>query len=219
MYVMLDDFHHRTKPELSGDAIAARARRATLQDEITDGLINVFGAPPVEGLGTAGGFKIVIEDRGDTGLEALQNDGRRDRRRRRQDAQACRACSPASAPTRPGSTSTSTATEVKTHGRLDDEVFNTLQVYLGSLYINDFNRFGRTWQVNVQGDANFRKQIDDLKQLKIRNEHGRDGAVRLAGHDPRRHRAGADHALQHVSRRPRSTATPRRASARARRST
>ena len=43
------------------------------------------------------------------------------------------------------------------------EVFNTLQVYLGSLYVNDFNRFGRTWQVNVQADANFRKQIDDLQ--------------------------------------------------------
>ena len=55
------------------------------------------------------------------------------------------------------------------------EVFNTLQVYLGSLYVNDFNRFGRTWQVNVQGDADFRKQIEDLKQLKVRNERGRDG--------------------------------------------
>ncbi len=53
-----------------------------------------------------------------------------------------------------------------------DEVFNTLQVYLGSLYVNDFNRFGRTWQVNVQGDSNFRKQIEDLKLLKIRNQQG-----------------------------------------------
>ena len=43
-----------------------------------------------------------------------------------------------------------------------EEVFNTLQVYLGSLYVNDFNRFGRTWQVNVQGDADFRKRIEDL---------------------------------------------------------
>ncbi len=53
-----------------------------------------------------------------------------------------------------------------------DEVFNTLQVYLGSLYVNDFNRFGRTWQVNVQGDSRFRKQIEDLKLLKIRNQAG-----------------------------------------------
>jgi multidrug efflux pump subunit AcrB len=53
-----------------------------------------------------------------------------------------------------------------------NEIFTTLQVYLGSLYVNDFNRFGRTWQVNVQGSADFRKQIEDLKQLKVRNERG-----------------------------------------------
>jgi multidrug efflux pump subunit AcrB len=52
------------------------------------------------------------------------------------------------------------------------ELFNTLQVFLGSLYVNDFNLFGRTWQVNVQAEANFRKQIEDIKQLKIRNDRG-----------------------------------------------
>ncbi len=57
------------------------------------------------------------------------------------------------------------------------ELFNTLQVYLGSLYVNDFNLFGRTWQVNVQGQSNFRKQIDDLRQLKVRSE--RNGMVPL----------------------------------------
>ncbi len=71
LYVMLDDFHHRTKPSLSGDAIAARLRTVLLE-EIPDGEITVFGAPPVEGLGTAGGFKFMIEDRGDNGLEAIQ---------------------------------------------------------------------------------------------------------------------------------------------------
>jgi multidrug efflux pump subunit AcrB len=52
------------------------------------------------------------------------------------------------------------------------ELFNTLQVFLGSLYVNDFNRFGRTWQVNVQADANYRKQVEDIKQLKVRNAAG-----------------------------------------------
>ena len=61
---------------------------------------------------------------------------------------------------------------VKTLGVSVSELFNTLQVYLGSLYVNDFNRFGRTWQVNVQGEAQFRKQIADLKQLKVRNVQG-----------------------------------------------
>src|SRR5262249_47125907 len=72
LFVMLDDFHERTAPDLSGDAIAARLE-SVLQEEIKDGLINVFGAPPLDGLGTAGGFKIIVEDRGDSGLNALQN--------------------------------------------------------------------------------------------------------------------------------------------------
>ena len=69
------------------------------------------------------------------------------------------------------------------------EMFNTLQVYLGSLYVNDFNRFGRTWQVNVQADAKFRSQIDDIKQIKIRNAQGNMVPLGDAGRRPRR-RAG-----------------------------
>ena len=52
------------------------------------------------------------------------------------------------------------------------DAFDTLQIYLGSLYVNDFNRFGRTWQVVVQADAKFRNQVDDVKQLKVRNRQG-----------------------------------------------
>jgi multidrug efflux pump len=52
------------------------------------------------------------------------------------------------------------------------DVFDTLQVYLGGYYVNDFNRFGRTWQVNLQADAAFRADIDRIKQLKVRNADG-----------------------------------------------
>lgn len=170
MYVMLDDFHRRTKPSLHGDAIAARLE-TRFQEEIQDGLVNVFGAPPVEGLGTAGGFKIIIEDRGDNGLESLQGTAER---------------LVAQGSANPGLQGLFTSFRANTPWLFLDidrakatamglsmaEVFNTLQVYLGSLYVNDFNKFGRTWQVNVQGDSNFRKQIEDLQQLKIRNERG-----------------------------------------------
>ncbi|HKB36811.1 MAG TPA: efflux RND transporter permease subunit, partial [Gemmataceae bacterium] len=61
----------------------------------------------------------------------------------------------------------------RTLGVRMDEVFNTLQVYLGSLYVNDFNRFGRTWQVIAQAKQDYRRKIEDLKQLKIRNEDGK----------------------------------------------
>ncbi|MEJ7637033.1 MAG: efflux RND transporter permease subunit, partial [Singulisphaera sp.] len=170
MYVMLDDFHHRTKRELSGDAIAARLQ-AKLQDEVTDGLVNVFGAPPVEGLGTVGGFKVVIEDRGDNGLETLQAVTEKVVADASDTAGLQGLFSSFRANT-PWLFLNIDRDRVKMMGVSMGEVFNTLQVYLGSLYVNDFNRFGRTWQVNVQGDANFRKQIEDLKQLKIRNERG-----------------------------------------------
>jgi len=170
MYVMLDEFHRRTTPELSGDAIGVEVQ-AKLQAEIEDGLINVFGAPPVEGLGTAGGFKIVIEDRGDNGLDGLQG-----------ATEGVVADAGKTGELRGMFTSFRANTPwlyldidrnmVRTMGVSMAEVFSTLQVYLGSLYVNDFNRFGRTWQVNVQGDANFRKQIEDLKQLRVRNERG-----------------------------------------------
>src|SRR5262249_26067490 len=143
-----------------------------LQDEVKDGSINVFGAPPIDGLGTAGGFKIVIEDRGDSGSEALQ-------------AVAEKVVQ--SGNSTPGLRELFTSyrantpwlfldidrTAAKRMGVPTSEVFNSLQVYLGSLYINDFNRFGRTWQVNVQAAPHFRSRIEDLSQIKMRNDSGK----------------------------------------------
>ncbi len=176
MYVMLGEFHHREAASMSGDAIAVRLRD-DFQAEVPAGLINVFGAPPVEGLGTAGGFKIVIEDRGDLGQEAMQATA--------EQVIADGGANPALTALFTGFRANTPwlfldidRSKLSTMGVSAAEAFNTLQVFLGSLYVNDFNRFGRTWQVNVQGDANFRKQIEDLKQLKIRSERG--GMVPLA---------------------------------------
>ena len=183
MYLMLDDFHKRLDPELSGPAIAASLQKR-LQDDIGEGIVNVFEPPPVDGLGTAGGFKIMIEDRGDIGLDALQS-------------VADKIVIAGNAPSSPVSLTSEAEESAQVQGLFTSfrantpwlyldidrqqtkamgvsmtEIFTALQVYLGSLYVNDFNRFGRTWQVNVQGSADFRKQIDDLKQLKVRNERG-----------------------------------------------
>jgi multidrug efflux pump subunit AcrB len=171
MYVMLDDFHRRRRKDLSGEAIAARLE-AALQDEVPEGLVNVFGAPPLEGLSTAGGFKIMVDDRGDTGLPALQSVAEQ---------------AVAEGKETPGLASLFTSfrantpwlelridrTKAKTKGVSMSEIFNVLQVNLGSLYVNDFNLFGRTWQVNVQADATYRRQVEDLKQLKVRNDQGK----------------------------------------------
>jgi multidrug efflux pump subunit AcrB len=179
MYVMLEDFHHRSAQGLPGPVIASRVQ-SKLEDEIKDGMVNVFEAPPVDGLGTAGGFKIVIEDRGDLGSQEIESVANR--------------IVAAASPTNPLSnpdfvnklhglfTSFRANTpwlyldidreKAKLMGVSIAELFNTLQVYLGSLYVNDFNRFGRTWQVNVQGEADFRKQIEDLSGLRVRNQRG-----------------------------------------------
>ncbi|HWY88579.1 MAG TPA: efflux RND transporter permease subunit, partial [Gemmataceae bacterium] len=171
MFVMLDDFDKRLEPELAGEAIAARLQ-AGLQTEIKDAVINVFGAPPLEGLGTAGGFKIVVEDRGDSGLVALQNvaDDMVAGAAKKQGLEGLFTSFRANTPWLYLNID---RTQAKTMNVSMGEVFNTLQVYLGSLYVNDFNKFGRTWQVNVQANASYRKGTDDLKNLKIRSDKGK----------------------------------------------
>jgi multidrug efflux pump subunit AcrB len=171
MFVMLDDFHQRTAHDLSGDAIAARLQDS-LQAEIKDGLINVFGAPPLEGLGTAGGFKIVVEDRGDSGLNALQT-AADDVVTAGRETDGLQGLFTSFRANTPWLYLNIDRTQAKTMGVSMGEVFNTLQVYLGSLYVNDFNRFGRTWQVNVQAAADYRRQVEDLRQLRIRNDQGK----------------------------------------------
>jgi multidrug efflux pump len=170
LYVMLDDFEKRTPKGLSGDVIAKNLQ-AACEREIPEAVVNVFGAPPVEGLGTAGGFKIIVEDRGDSGLEALQQAAKRI-----VDTGAATGALEGLFTSFRANTPwlflDIDRTKAEMMGLDMGEVFNTLQLDLASLYVNDFNKFGRTWQVNVQGDLDFRRHTDDLKQIKIRNSTG-----------------------------------------------
>jgi multidrug efflux pump len=178
MYVMLDEFHHRAAHGLSGSVIAARLQDE-LQKQIGEGSINAFAAPPVDGLGTAGGFKIVVQDRGDLGLEAIQDVANTivngDPKRPppfNVPPHELRTLFTSFRANTPWLDLDIDRTKARLLGVSIAELFNTLQVYLGSLYVNDFNLFGRTWQVNVQGRSDFRKQIQDLYQLKVRSERG-----------------------------------------------
>jgi multidrug efflux pump subunit AcrB len=171
MFVMLDDFRKRTRSDLSGDAIAERLQ-IDLQREIEDGVVNVFNAPPLEGLGTAGGFKIVVEDRGDLGMNSLQNvadnivaDGTQ--------TPGMKQLFTSFRANTPWLYLNIDRIQAKSMGVSISEIFNVLQVNLGSLYVNDFNRFGRTWQVNVQASSDYRRQIEDLKQLKVKTDTGK----------------------------------------------
>ncbi len=169
-YVMLDDFPRRTDPALSSEEIRKRLQRQ-FQEEISGALINLFGAPPVDGLGTAGGFKIMLEDRGASGPEALQDVGDKIVAEGNATGELEGLFSSFRSNT-PWLRLDIDRTQAKTMGISISEIFNTLQVCLGSLYVNDFNRFGRTWQVNVQADQEYRKQVEDIKRIKVRSERG-----------------------------------------------
>src|SRR5262249_41794050 len=170
MFVMLKPFHERRHPSLTGGAIAVRLR-ARLRQEVPEARVLVFEAPAVRGLGNAGGFRLMVEATGDVNFDALQA---------RADSLA------AQGNQQPGLVGVFNGfrahtpqlyvdidrEKVKTTGVPLSEVFDALQAYLGSYYVNDFNRFGRTWQVNVQADGPFRASAEALKKMKVRNADG-----------------------------------------------
>lgn len=166
VYLMLDEFHHRKN--LTADHIASELK-VTLEKEVPDALINIFGAPPVDGLGTAGGFKMVVEDRGDIGSRALQTTGQQFVDEGSSITGLTGLFSSFRADT-PWLFIDIDRKAARIHGISLDRLFEALQVGFGSLYVNDFNRFGRTWQVNVQSDAKFRMQSKDLKRVLVRSE-------------------------------------------------
>ena len=170
MFVILAPFEERKHhAALSADSISDELERkfAAFQEAV----IAVFGAPPVEGLGSTGGVKLQIQDQRDAGLRALQgavqataDEGRR----------------------RPGIAGLFTTFSVaqpqifvdidrekaKAQGVSLDDVNNTLQSYLGSFYVNDFTFQNRNWQVNVQADPKYRMRVEDIGQLEVRNAQG-----------------------------------------------
>jgi multidrug efflux pump len=170
LYLMLDDFDHRTKQELSSEAIAASLEER-LQREVPRAIVNIFGAPPVEGLGTAGGFKIVVQDTGDSGLPALEKAADKVIANGQDDPHLQGLFTSFRSDT-PWMELIIDRGQAKDRGVSIDDVRTTLEANLGSYYINDFNRFGRTWQVNVQARDEYRRTAEDVKQLKVRNNLG-----------------------------------------------
>ena len=170
MFIILKNFDERRTPELHGDAILATLRKRFLA-EVPEAQVFVFPPPAVSGLGRAGGFKIMVEDRGNVGLAMLQ--GQTDNLIERANAQrAVQGLSTVFNANSPQLFVDVNRQECLAQGVNLGDVFGTLQGYLGSRYVNDFNRFGRTWQVIVQADAKYRNDIDDLPKLKVRNARG-----------------------------------------------
>jgi gold/copper resistance efflux pump len=169
MFVMLDPFKNRTSPDLAATAIAGRlqAKFAGIQD----GFLGVFPPPPVPGLGATGGFKMQIEDRGGVGLDALVQQTQILMMKATESGQVAGLMTSLDV-NAPQLDVVIDRTKAKSQGVPLADVFESLQVYLGSLYINDFNRFGRTYKVTAQGDAEHRMQAEAIGQLQVRNAAG-----------------------------------------------
>src|SRR6202044_648957 len=160
----------RMGAELSGEAILKRLR-ARLAREVPEARVLVFGAPAVRGLGNAGGFKLMVKATGDVDYGALQTAADNLAAKGNQQPGLVGLFDGFRART-PQLYLAVDREKVKTMGVPLNNVFDALQAYMGSYYVNDFNRFGRTWQVNVQADAPFRVDAETVKQLKVRNTDG-----------------------------------------------
>lgn len=172
MYIMLDEFEKRHGADLTADAIAEKLRERCAE-EVHGAVVATFGGPPVDGLGTTGGFKIIIEDRGNLGQDRLQRISDAIVAKGNQtDITGLAGLGHSSRANTPWLYLEIDRVKCTALGVGISDVFNTLQVYLGSYYVNNFNEFGRTWQVNVQADQKFRDKVTNIQQLQVRNNQG-----------------------------------------------
>ncbi|OCW25452.1 hydrophobe/amphiphile efflux-1 family RND transporter [Pseudomonas aylmerensis] len=169
VFVTLKPFEERKDPSLSAGAIAGALNGK--YSSIEEAYMAIFPPPPVQGLGTIGGFRLQVEDRGNLGYDELYKEVQNiiTKSRGVPDLFGLFTSYTVNVPQVDAAIDREKA---KTHGVAISDIFDTLQIYLGSLYANDFNRFGRTYQVNVQAEQQFRQDEDQIGQLKVRNNKG-----------------------------------------------
>lgn len=170
LFVILDEFHVRHGIEMHSAMIGAKLRAACLE-KIQDATVSVFGPPAVDGLGNAGGFKIMVRDVDSLGLAALQQ-GADEFASKGAETPGLLGMFNAFRSDTPQLFVDVDRAKCKTMGVSLQDVFLTLQLQLGGYYVNDFNQFGRTWQVNLQGDAAFRLDPEQVGRLRVRSATG-----------------------------------------------
>lgn len=169
VFVTLKPFEERNTPDLGGFAIAGKLNQKFAA--IPEAFIAIFPPPPVRGLGTIGGFKLQIEDRTDQGYQALDNVMKAVQGKAWQTPELTSVFSSYNVNV-PQLFVDLDRTKVQQMGVPVSDVFSSMQTYLGSIYINDFNQFGRTYQVIAQADKEFRAVPEDITRLKVRNAEG-----------------------------------------------
>ncbi len=170
MYVLLKEFKERRSRDEAASAIAS-ALRERCRKEVSGAIVEAFNAPPIDGLGTTGGFKLIIEDRGNLGPAELQRISDRIVARGN-NTPGLQGLFNSSRADTPWLYLEIDRTKCMALGVAVSDVFNALQYNFGSYYVNNFNEFGRTWQVNVQADSRYRAKVSDLRQLQVRNNQG-----------------------------------------------
>jgi multidrug efflux pump len=169
IFVHLRPFDERTEPQLSGFAVAnvLQQKFASIQSAF----IVIFPPPPVQGLGNIGGFQLQLEDRAGLGYEALYNATQELLKRASKTPEISNLFTGFTINV-PQLKADIDVEKAATLGLSKTDAANALQVNLGPLYVNDFNRFGRTYEVIAQADERFRQGRSDILALKIRNKSG-----------------------------------------------
>ncbi|KZY86715.1 multidrug efflux RND transporter permease subunit, partial [Oleiphilus sp. HI0071] len=169
VFVTLKPFEDRQTPDMSANAIAGALNMQF--GVISDAFVAIFPPPPVIGLGTTGGFKLQIEDRANLGYERLYQEAQKVVGQAWQTPELTQTFSFFQVNV-PQIEIDIDREKAKVHGVAISDIFDTLQAYMGSVYVNDVNLFGRTYQVSVQADQAFRADETQLERLKVRNKDG-----------------------------------------------
>ncbi len=194
VFVTLKPFDERKSKELSAGAIAAALNQQ--YGTIQEAFIAVFPPPPVMGLGTIGGFRMQIEDRGGLGFEELYKQTQNLLAKGNQTP-ALQGLFSGYQVNVPQIDAEVDREKAKSQGVSVQDLFDTMQVYLGSLYVNDFNAFGRTYPVTAQAEPSFRLQAEDVVRLKTRNAAG--DMIPLGSFVTVKHSSGPDRVMHYNS--------------------
>ncbi len=170
VFIVMQAWDERTDPSLKQEAILARLQGSFRG--IQEAIVFAFPPPGIPGLGVAGGFQMQLQDMGGAGLQTLSQVARE----LIIDGNAQSGLTNLNTTFRPQVPQLFVEVDREKAKKLNvslNEVFGTLQAYLGSAYVNDFNKFGRTWQVKVQADHQFRIEAEDIRRLDVRDVAGR----------------------------------------------